>query len=146
MAYADTFGHPRTFDIVKTHLKGAQCVLLVFDVTSRYSFEMCDYWARELRQAGEPERAVVAVGNKIDLVEWRQISTEEARAHFETMNPSIPYFEASAKTNEGVDEPFEAVLRVALRNMWATCPDNKDREEPKPVENVPEETGKCLVC
>ena len=43
----------------------------------------CDRWIEELRKTGDPDCVVVAVGNKIDLYDQRDISTEGAREHFE---------------------------------------------------------------
>ena len=46
------------------------------------------------------------------MVESRKVSTEEARSHFENMNPPIPYIETSAKTGENVKELFECAVRM----------------------------------
>ena len=131
----------------KMYLLGAKGAILAFDVTSRHSLETCDEWARELSKEGEPQRAIVAVGNKIDLADHREVSTEEARAHFETMNPSIPYFETSAKTGEGVHELFEAVTRMALEIEWdAPQPSNENINVPTSEEKQPGKDGNCVIC
>lgn len=101
-------------------------VVLVFDVTARRTLQRCDQWVRELCKKGEPERAVVAVGNKIDLADRREVSTEEARAHFESMTPNIPYFEASALTGEGVNDVFQAVVRMVRDENWTVHPSQND--------------------
>ena len=140
-------GNWRAFSLNKMYLLEAKGAILTFDVTNRDSLEMCDKWARELRKEGEPQRAVVAVGNKIDLADHREVSTEEARAHFETMNPSIPYFETSAKTGEGVHELFEAVTRMALEiKRDAAQPSNENTNVPAPEEKQPGKDGGCVIC
>lgn len=93
---------------------------------------------------GEPKRAVVAVGNKIDKVNQREISTEEARAHFESMYPPIPYFEASALTGEGVEEPFMKVSLMVLKEIWTFVPQSNENAD-VPVE-APETDNKCVIC
>ena len=107
-----------------------------FDVTNLRTLEVCDSWIQELR-VNVPDCVVVAVGNKIDLVDERQISTKEARTHFEAMNPPVPYFETSAKTGEGVNELFDAVARKLIaRNVDAVNNENKNKNK---------EDGECTV-
>ena len=119
--------------------RDAQAAIVGFDVTERHSLEVCDRWIEEMH-AKYPECVVVAVGNKIDLLDRREVSTEEARAHFETMNPPVPYFETSAKTGEGVNELFDAVTRMIIgRN-------NENKEDPDVDEDQTSQNGQCIIC
>ena len=128
------------------YYRGAQVVIAGFDVTHRYTLDGCDRWIKELHEQ-KPDCLVVAVGNKIDLAYSREVSTEEACAHFEAMNPPVPYFETSAKTGEGVNELFEAVTRMAIegKTFDATAGMNNN-------ENVDEDDKKgargekCIIC
>ena len=52
------------------------------------------------------------VGNKIDSVDRRVVSTEEARSHFESLTPPLHYIETSAKTGENVKSVFEYAIRL----------------------------------
>ena len=72
---------------------------------------------------------IVAVGNKIDLVDERKISTEEAREHFRSMDPPIPYFEISAKTGKGVNKLFESAVALWLGIPLSSLPSVNDNEE-----------------
>ena len=129
------------------YYRNAHAIVVGFDVTQRSTLETCDYWIKELRQKGEPQRAIIAVGNKIDLADRREVSTEEARAHFETMRPPIPYFETSAKTGEGVHELFETVMRMALEIEWdAPQPSNENTNVPAPEEKQAGKDGGCVIC
>ena len=122
-------------------------MIVGFDVTRRETMNACARWIEELR-TNVPDCVVVAVGNKIDLVDERRISAEVARAHFETMNPPLPYFETSAKTGEGVNELFDAVVRTLIQRNALTV--NKDTNKNKTVkdaaENQTPEDGKCVIC
>ena len=139
--YTDTAGQERYHSLAPMYYRGAQAAIVGFDVTYLDSLEVCDNWIKELRES-RPDCLVVAVGNKIDLVDSRIISTEQARDHFETMNPSVPYFETSAKTGEGVNELFEAVTRMIIEgNMFDMDNENVDEGDRK--------TGggeKCIIC
>lgn len=124
------------------YYRNAQAVIVGFDVTERYTFEGCDSWIQELR-ANAPDCVVVAVGNKIDLVDSRDVSKEEAHAHFETMNPPVPYFETSAKTGEGVNELFDAVTRMIIERNAFTVNNNENIEESGMRTSKGE---KCIIC
>ena len=113
-----------------------------FDVTNRDSLEVCDRWIKELRERS-PDSMIVAVGNKIDLVDLRDVGTDEARDHFETMNPSVPYFETSAKTGEGVNELFEAVTRMIIEEKSAGMNNNENVDEGDKRTAGGE---KCIIC
>ena len=95
--------------------RGAQVIIVVFDVTSRKSFESCDNYIKDFDQNGDVFFAVF--GGKIDLEYKREVSYEEACKHFNAMKQSIPYFEVSAKTGKGVNEAFEGALKTALKNF-----------------------------
>ena len=147
----DTAGQERFRKLAPLYYQGAQAAIVGFDVTSRETVNVCDHWIKELR-TNEPDCVVVAVGNKIDLVEFRKVSTEDARAHFETMNPSVPYFETSAKTGDGVNELFESVTRMIIERNTLNMGNNENetKEDAKEVEKDGEgdttKDGKCIIC
>jgi small GTP-binding protein len=53
--------------------------LVVYDVTSRQSFENAARWLKEVRDHAEPDTVAMLVGNKTDLKNWRMVRTEEGR-------------------------------------------------------------------
>ena len=115
-------------------------MIVGFDVTRRETMNACARWIEELR-TNVPDCVVVAVGNKIDLVDKRVISTEEARAHFE--EKGVPYFETSAKTGEGVNELLDTMVRMIIerntkRNVDAVNEENMNKNK--------EEDGQCIIC
>lgn len=129
--------------IVKPYLKTTQAIIIVFDVTSRRSMLGCDRWVQDITDSKVGDCVVVALGNKIDLVDSREVSTEEAREHFEGMNPPLRYFEASALTGEGVDELFDTVVRKVLEgSTMLNSNENVNRENDAPRSK----NGKCVIC
>lgn len=54
--------------------RNANAALLVFDITSRTSFESIQGWVQELRRNVEESMVVVVVGNKTDLIEEREVN------------------------------------------------------------------------
>jgi len=105
----DTAGQERFHTITVAYYRGADALLLVFDVTDPHSFEHCEQWLKEVRQHtvdNPPE--VILVGNKVDVpVEMRMVSAAAAEQFAKQNN--IPYIETSARESVGVEEAFESV-------------------------------------
>ena len=106
----------------RSGLYGAEIVLVGFDITDRESFEKAKrFW--EETKCWYPMFA--AIGNKLDLADKRQVSTEEAQNYFASTEPPVPYFEMSVKTGENVDKAFEDILLYYIKNRR-----RDDDEEP----------------
>ena len=73
----DTAGQERFRSITNAYYKGAKGALLVYDVTRRETFENINKWVPELKQTGDKDVTIILVGNKTDLENERQVSTEE---------------------------------------------------------------------
>ncbi len=62
----------------KTYYNGTQAAFVVFDTTSRKSFENVKTWYNELMEfAQNKDLPIIIIGNKIDLKEQREVSFEE---------------------------------------------------------------------
>lgn len=88
----------------KAFYRGANCCVLVFDVSSERSFENLDRWRREfIEEAGiKPEDLssfpFVLLGNKVDIEKGRVINAEVA-SNWAQQN-GMPYFEARYKSEK----------------------------------------------
>ena len=141
--WTDTAGQERFRTIAKSYMKNANVIIIVFDVTRRESMLGCDHWVKDMVENNPKDCVAVAVGNKIDRADLREVSTEEARSHFESMNPSLRYFETSALTGEGVNELFETVVRMAMEGTSVLCcNDNTDDSR----DAQPRKDNKCIIC
>ncbi|CBK20309.2 uncharacterized protein [Blastocystis hominis] len=105
----DTAGQERYRSITSAYYRGAVGALMVYDITSRSSFENVEGWLSELRQHSDGDMVVVLIGNKCDLANQRSISTDEARAYAEKHN--MAFIETSAYERTGIDEAFTMVLK-----------------------------------
>lgn len=67
----DTAGRERFQSLGVSFYRGADCVLLVYDVTSRNSFRNLELWYEEFMTHACPENPAnfpfVLIGNKVDL-------------------------------------------------------------------------------
>uniref|UniRef100_A0AAZ3SD70 Uncharacterized protein n=1 Tax=Oncorhynchus tshawytscha TaxID=74940 RepID=A0AAZ3SD70_ONCTS len=113
----DTAGQERFQSLGVAFYRGADCCVLVFDVTAPNTFKTLDSWRDEfLIQASprDPENfPFVVLGNKIDL-ENRQVTTKRAQAWCQSKD-NIPYFETSAKEAINVEQAFQTIARNALK-------------------------------
>jgi small GTP-binding protein len=72
----DTAGQERYKSIANVYYKGSKGAFVVYDITRKESFENVDKWVNELRGNGGKDVHMILIGNKCDLEQNRQISTE----------------------------------------------------------------------
>lgn len=135
----DTAGQEKFRTITKAYYRGANGILLVFDVTNRDSFNKTRMWMSSIKEAMTDPVDVVLVGNKCDME--RAVSTQEGQEMAEEFG--IPYFETSAKTGLNVESTFLQIGTIVKRRKDK----EPDRPQPKPVqvntENQKKESGCC---
>ncbi|KAK2714797.1 ras-related protein Rab-40C-like isoform X2 [Artemia franciscana] len=108
----DTSGQGRFCTVLRSYSRGAQGVLLVFDLTNRWSFDGLDRWLKEIENHA-PGVPKVLVGNRLHLEFRRAIQIEEAETY--ARRNGMSYFEISPLCNYNVMESFGELARRALR-------------------------------
>ncbi|KAF9764698.1 Ras-related protein Rab-5A [Nosema granulosis] len=103
----DTAGQERYNSLIPMYYRGAQVALIVYDITSRESFETAKRWVEELKFEKPSEFIKVLIGNKTDLEKDRQVQTLEAREYAAQHN--LSFLETSAKEDINVSKIFETV-------------------------------------
>ena len=63
--------------IVKSYYRGSAAALLVYDITSKKSFESIQNWLRDCREHSDPNLVMTLVGNKCDLFNKREVTYQE---------------------------------------------------------------------
>jgi len=106
----DTAGQERFRALIPGYLRDCSACVVVYDVTSRASFEGVRGWVGQALQDRGPNEVVVAlVGNKVDLeAEQRQVETAEGTALAAELGIPL-FYEASARTADRVDSIFDGV-------------------------------------
>ena len=104
----DTAGQDRFRAITKNYYKGANGIILIYDVTSIQTYENVKNWITQIREEASPNVIIYIAGNKIDLEEERKIKTEEGKKLAEELG--LPFFETSAKTGVNINESFEDLV------------------------------------
>jgi small GTP-binding protein len=92
------------------YARDSKAALIVFDLTSRKSFESLPSWVQFLKQQGDVP--FVILGNKEDLTNLVQITSEEAVAYAQSVDAK--FFTTSAKTGSNVQLAFRQAEIDAL--------------------------------
>eukprot|EP00931_Biecheleriopsis_adriatica_P077259 TRINITY_DN5085_c0_g1_i3.p1 TRINITY_DN5085_c0_g1~~TRINITY_DN5085_c0_g1_i3.p1 ORF type:complete len:212 (+),score=45.75 TRINITY_DN5085_c0_g1_i3:99-734(+) len=114
----DTAGQEKFQSLGVAFYRGADCCVLVHDLTAPKTFESLESWRDEfLIQAGprDPDNfPFVVLGNKADLESKRKVTRARAEQWCKSKN-DIPYYETSALTAQNVEEAFQEIARRALK-------------------------------
>ena len=107
----DTAGQERFRTITKTHYKGANGIILTYDVTDLNSFKNIKNWIKQIEANAQNNVQKVLVGNKCDKPD-RQVTEEEGKKLAEEYN--MEFFETSAKSNINVSEVFQFLTQKIM--------------------------------
>lgn len=118
----DTAGQERYYSLIPMYYRGAQVALIVYDVTSRESYDTAKRWVEELKHDKPNDFLKILIANKIDLQEDIAISQEEGREY--AQSEGILFYETSARTGEGIGKLFSETARLL------------PKEQPKPKEKL----------
>lgn len=111
--------------MTSSYYRGAVGALLVYDISKRITFEHCGRWLDELRAHSDSNIFVMLVGNKADLEEQRQVSTQEAK-EFSEQN-RVAFIETSALEALNVEEAFTQVSSPRDRVRSGDGPSSLDQ-------------------
>ncbi|XP_076892336.1 ras-related protein Rab7-like [Bidens hawaiensis] len=120
----DTAGQERFQSVGAAFFPGADCCVLVYDVTAMRSFDTLDNWHEEfikhVRNPQDPDKfPCILLGNKIDINggNSRVVSEKQAK-EWCAAKGNILYFETSAKGDHNVDAAFLSIARTAMTNEY----------------------------
>ena len=104
----DTSGNERFRSVMVKNIKYSDGCIIVFDVTSRQSFENASIWLDSVKE-NYPNFMVILFGNKVDIDKshW-EVTNEEINKFMKEKN--LKYFEVSAKNNIGIKEGIEYII------------------------------------
>lgn len=103
----DTAGQERFRTITSAYYRGADGIVLVYDICDRDSFNNVDDWLNEVNRYVNDNTCKILIGNKCDMESERQVPTEEARKKAEELG--MGYMECSAKDATNVEKAFQMV-------------------------------------
>jgi Ras-related protein Rab-6A len=109
----DTAGQEKFRSLIPMYTRDSNIILLVYEINNKDSFIHLPDWLNDLSNVNKEDVIFALVGNKIDLEEKRQVSTEEGK-NYADQNGFI-FHEVSAKTGDGFSELFYKDLFEKIR-------------------------------
>ena len=111
----DTAGQERYKAITSVYYKGAKGAFIVYDITSRKTFENIDKWIGEIKERTTDDVKLIIIGNKTDLNNEREVKSEEALIKYQDMD--IPLIETSALEDTNVNEAFINLIKIVYKDI-----------------------------
>ncbi|EKX36911.1 hypothetical protein GUITHDRAFT_97443 [Guillardia theta CCMP2712] len=122
----DTAGQERFRTITSAYYRGADGIVVVYDITNKESFDHVDMWMKEIHKFTDDNHVrVLVVGNKCDMEEKREIPTSLAREYCNQRGMKV--VETSAKTATRVNTAFIDMAEEILENRQKFA-ENKPKE------------------
>ena len=110
----DTAGQDKFRAITRNYYKGANGIILIYDVTNINTYENIKKWLNEIKEEISDKVSIILIGNKIDNENQRKITKEQGEKLANEVN--IPFFETSAKTGEGINESVFFLVKLIADN------------------------------
>ena len=126
----DTAGEERYRSITNAYYRGAEGILIVFDLTNEESFKSIQNWINEVTVFTGKDVIIICLGNKSDLKS--EISKNTIDEFKKKTNLEI--FNVSAKTGEGVEEAFKHIIELLIKK-------NTDKKEENNAINLTPNTN-----
>jgi len=92
---------------MSAYYRGADAVIICYDITNRESFDHVEEWLSELARASNEHIVKLILGNKADDEENRKIQSEQGSNYAEKNN--CEFIETSARTSTFVDAAFATI-------------------------------------
>jgi Ras-related protein Rab-1A len=108
----DTGGQERFKTITRSYYRGSHGIILVFDITNRNSFDNIRNWIYEINNHTE-NTCNILVGNKVDLIDKREITYEEAKEFADIYG--LTYIEVSASNNINIHNVFDFLSKELIK-------------------------------
>jgi small GTP-binding protein len=111
----DTCGQELYRSLITNFYRNASLAVMVYAINSKDSFDNIDIWYKELRMHSNPDAKVFLIGNKIDLENERQVTTEQGKEYADENKLNL-FLESSAKTGINAQEIFINAAKVLYQD------------------------------
>jgi Ras-related protein Rab-6A len=136
----DTAGQERFRSLIPSYIRDSTVAVIVYDVANSNSFQQTSRWIEEVRSERGSDVIIMLVGNKTDLADKRQVSTEDGEQKAKELN--VMFIETSAKAGYNVKQLFRRVAAALPgidtlestsenTNVMLPHPNPKDEQNPE---------------
>lgn len=122
----DTAGQERFRTITAAYYRGANGIVLVYDITSEASFNSIRSWIRNIEEHASDSVCKILVGNKADMEDKRAVPMSRGQALAKEFN--IKFYETSAKADMNVEDAFLSIAREAKKKLDDSTNPPKDEK------------------
>jgi len=108
----DTAGQERYRTITSAYYRGADAIVMVYDVTNRDSFRHVNDWLLEVTRYSSEDTCKLLVGNKSDLTGARVVATAEGEKFANELQ--VDFLETSAMDGSNVEKAFFHLTKALM--------------------------------
>ncbi|CAL1688742.1 unnamed protein product [Lasius platythorax] len=113
----DTAGQERFKCIAASYYRGANVIMVVFDVSNLMSLAHCQQWLNEASRSNVGPYHIFLVGAKKDLLSHQVYDIIEKRATETARRMRAEYWAVSSRTGNGVSELFTRIAALTFQAM-----------------------------
>jgi small GTP-binding protein len=115
----DTGSHDRFSYVRPLYYKGSYGVLVVYDLTSKLSFENLDKWFTEVYTNCEAIIPAIIIGNKADLNEERVVPDKDVQEYAKSKQKEydldeVQTYEVSAKSGQNINDIYYELTKKMI--------------------------------
>ncbi|KAJ3607973.1 hypothetical protein NHX12_025024 [Muraenolepis orangiensis] len=129
------------FTVTHAYYRDAQALLLLYDITSKTSFDNIRAWLTEIHEYAQSDIVIMLLGNKADMAGERAIKRDEGEKL--AREYCVPFMETSAKTGVNVELAFILVAKE-LKHRAVRRPDQLSFQIHQYVEAEEQKTSCCF--
>ena len=107
----DTCGQEIYRSLISNFYRNSSLAIIVYSITDQSSFESIDQWLKELKLNSSPDIKIFLIGNKIDLQDKREVSTEQGKNMQNDYNLDL-FIESSAKNGHNTEFIFAQAAKL----------------------------------
>jgi len=113
----DTAGQEKYRALATSFYKNAMGIMVVFDLTSKITFENVRNWMRQIKKNADENVCKLLVGNKLDDEANRSVTPKEIEDLAKELG--VQFIEVSAKTGENITRAFMQLSRDVKNKYFA---------------------------
>ncbi len=108
----DTAGQERYRSLAPMYYRNSNVALVVYDITSKRSFESAKIWVEEIKRKASNNCITVLLGNKYDLENEIKVDENEINNYVE--QKKLTHFKVSAKTGLNIENLFNTIINKLI--------------------------------
>jgi len=106
----DTAGQERFRSLIPSYIRDSSVAVVVYDISNAKSFQNTRKWVDDVRSERGNEVIIVLVGNKTDLNDKREVTTQQGEE--EAKKNNLMFIETSAKVGHNVKNLFRRIAQA----------------------------------